>query len=79
MLIRVMWRSPPIGLMKANFDGSTKGNPQRVGCGRVLRYHNPRVVDIVAILVGHLTRHKDKVIVSIYTIKLAIKFSYRNI
>ena len=35
----VKWRSPFMGQIKGNFDGSNKENPRKAGCGDILRDH----------------------------------------
>lgn len=75
----VIWSSPPLGWLKANFDGSTKGNPGRARCGGVLREHYWRVVGVVVITIGHLTSHKVEAIASLYTVRIVVEIVYQNL
>lgn len=41
------WSPPPIGCLKLNFDGASKGNPKPAGFGYVLRNHSGKIVRVV--------------------------------
>ena len=75
----VIWNYHPMGWLKANFYGSTKGNPERAGCGGVLRDHNRRVVDVVAFPIVHLMIHREEAIASLYTIRMVVETSYHKL
>ena len=68
-----------MGQIKANFDGSTKGNPRKVGCRGISRDHCYRVVNAIVIPIGHSTSHIAKVMVTLYTVKLAMDSGYRKL
>lgn len=75
----VIWKSPPNGWIKANFGGSTKGNPGRVGCGGVLRDHNFRVVDVVVFSIGISTSHREEVFMALFTVRKVGEMGIRKL
>ena len=68
-----------MGWIKGNFDGATKGNPGKVGCGGVLRDHTCRIIDAIAIPIGISTSHKAKTMATLYTMRLAMDIGYQNL
>lgn len=68
-----------MGWIKGNFDGATKGNPRKGGCGGVLRDHTSRIVDAIAIPIGIPTSHKAEATTTLYTMGLVVDASYHNI
>ena len=50
--LNIRWKAPPIGWIKGNFDGTTKGNPRKVGCRGVLRNYSSYIIDVIAIPIG---------------------------
>ena len=75
----VKWKSPPMGWIKGNFDGTTKGNPSKAGCGGVLRVHTCRIVDVIAIPIGISTSHKAEAMTTLYTMGLAVETGHQNL
>ncbi|KAF6159409.1 hypothetical protein GIB67_032180 [Kingdonia uniflora] len=49
------WLLPQIGEMKANCDGSSRGNPGRAGCGVVFRDHNAAIQGLMVKSLGVTT------------------------
>lgn len=41
------WTPPPLGVLKLNFDGASKGNPRQAGYGSVIRGHNQNAVRVI--------------------------------
>lgn len=76
---QVIWKSPPIGWLKANFDGFAKGNLGRARCGGVLRDHNSRVVDVVAIPIRLCTSHRAKVSIALFIVKKVVEIGHHNL
>ena len=74
--LNIRWKVPPIGWIKGNFDGATKGNIGRVGCGGVLRNHSSNIIDTIAIPIDISTSHKVEATTSLYTMRMATKTSY---
>ena len=72
----VKWKSPPMGWIKGNFDGATKGNPRKAGCGGVLRDHTCRIIDAIAIPIGISTSHKVEATKTLYTMRLVVETGY---
>ncbi len=68
-----------MGWLKANFDGSTKRNPRRVGCGGVLRDHNSRVVDVVVVPIGSSTSHRVEVLVALFIVIKVVEICYQKL
>ena len=75
----VIWSSPPLGWLKADFDGSSKENLGRARCGGVLRHHYRIEMDSMSIPTGHSISHKEKVIVALYTLRMVVETGYRNL
>ena len=68
-----------MGWIKGNFDGATKGNPSKVGCGGVLRDHTCRIIHAITIPIGISTSHKVEEMVALYNMRLAVETSYQNL
>ena len=65
------WFLPPVGWLKANFDGAAKGNLGRVGVGGIIRNeHGKGIVAFVA-PIGCQTNHYVEALDSHQIIKLA--------
>ena len=75
----VKWCVPPNGWIKGNFDGATKGNPGRAGCGGVLRNHVGNVIDAIAVPIGHSNSHIAEATAALYTMKLAADSGYSKL
>ena len=75
----VLWSSPPLGWLKANFDGYAKENLGKARFGGVLRDHYRIVVDSMSIPIGHSTSYKAEAIAALYTVKMAVETGYRNL
>lgn len=48
-----IWKPPPHGNFKLNFDGASCGNPRSVGVGMVIFYHHANVVQARCHAIGH--------------------------
>ena len=75
--LNIRWKAPPLGSIKGNFDGATKGNPSRAGCGGVLRNHSSNIIDAIAIPISSSTAHKVKANAALYMMRLAVKTGYQ--
>ena len=38
------WNPPPIGFLKLNFDGASKGNPRKVGYGFIIHDYSGKMI-----------------------------------
>ena len=65
-----------MGWIKGNFDGSTKWNPRKDGCGGVLRNHYSIVVYAIAIPIGKSTSHKVEARDTLFTIRMAMEYGF---
>ena len=70
--LNIKWKAPPRGWIKGNFDGATKGNHRKVGCGGVLRDHSGNIIDFIAIPIGISTNHKAEATATLYTTRVAM-------
>ncbi len=68
-----------MGWMKANFDGSNKGNLRKARCDEVLRDHYSRVVDAIAIPIGQSTGHKAKATKFLFMIRMDVEYEFPNL
>ena len=66
-------RPPPMGWIKGNFDGATKGNLKKARCGGIIRDHLGNAIDAIAIPIGISTSHRAEAIIALYTMRLAVK------
>ena len=70
---------PPNGWIKGNFDGASKGNLGRAGCGGVLRDEVGNVIDSIAIPIGISNSHIAEFTAALYTIKLSFDLGYSKL
>ena len=52
-LIPYHWFPPPIGFLKLNFDGASKGNPGPAGFGGVLKNNTVEIIHLYYGTIGH--------------------------
>ena len=72
----IKWKAPPMGQIKGNFDGATKGNPSKAGCRGVLRDHTCNIIDVISIPIGTSTSNKVEATTTLYMMRLAMETSY---
>lgn len=77
--LTIMWNSPSNGWIKGNFDGATKGNPRRAGCGGVLRDHMGNVIDAIAIPIGRTNSHIAEATAALYTMRIVVDLGCPNL
>lgn len=65
-----------MGWIKGNFDGATKGNPGKTGCGGVLRDHTSRIVDAISIPIVISASHKAEATTTLYTMRMVVDSGY---
>ena len=75
----IKWYVPPNGWIKGKFDGVSKGNLGRVGCGGVLRDHVGNVIDAITVPIGHSNSHIAEATTTLCTMKLAIDLWYSKL
>lgn len=75
----VVWMSPPMGWLKANFDSSAKGNLGRVGCGGVLRDFYARVMDAIIVPIGSSTSYRVEVSTSLFVVRRVVRNGYQKL
>ncbi|GLJ21588.1 hypothetical protein SUGI_0400770 [Cryptomeria japonica] len=56
----VVWKPPPPGWVKMNFDGASKGNPGRAGFGAVIRNEYGKLLWSIASLYGIASNNEAK-------------------
>lgn len=52
-----IWKPPPQGHFKLNFDGASRGNPSLVGVGMVIFYHHLNFIQARCHAIGHKTNN----------------------
>lgn len=74
-----VYRKPPKGFMKLNFDGATKGNPGPTGFGRVFRNQQGETEWIYAEHGGTMTNNEAEFMAVYQGIKIARRNRYRKL
>jgi ribonuclease HI len=54
------WVPPPIGFIKMNFNGASKGNPELVGASRVIRDSGGIIIRVYVGSIGNSTNNAAK-------------------
>eukprot|EP00253_Pinus_taeda_P022878 PITA_22878 len=52
------WHRPPVGFLKLNFNGASRGNPELAGIGGVIRNHNGEILYIYSQALGEGTNNE---------------------
>ena len=73
------WDYPPDNWLKINFDGASKGNPGKVGCGIVIRNSNRDNMGSLAIPIGNQTNHVVEASATLHGLIFAKKLNMNNI
>lgn len=50
--VLVSWKYPPLGWVRLNTDGASKGNPGRAGAGGIIRGHRGELFEVFAVNCG---------------------------
>ena len=74
--LNIKWKDPPMGWIKGNFDGVSKGNPSKAGYKGVLRDHTCNIIDGIVIPIGTSTSHKGEATATLYMMRLAVEIGY---
>jgi hypothetical protein len=73
------WSTPPVDLIKLNFDGASKGNPGAAGYGVVFHNHLGHILLINAGSLGHTTNNATKLWGLIRGLQLAIEHNFTKL
>lgn len=52
------WSHPPIGFLKLNFDGASRGKPGLAGIGGIIRNHEGKILHIYNKALGKGTNNE---------------------
>eukprot|EP00253_Pinus_taeda_P002977 PITA_02977 len=58
------WHRPPVGFLKLNFDGASRGNPGLVGIGGVIRNHKGEIPYIYSRALGEVIEGDSEVAIT---------------
>lgn len=73
------WDCPPDNWYNINFDGASKGNPRKVGCGTVIRNSNGDNMGSLAIPIGFETNHVIEASTALHGLLYANKMNMKKI
>jgi ribonuclease HI len=73
------WSPPPIGFIKINFDGASKGNPGPAGFGATLRNSNGKILYLVAGFMGENTNNAAELTGLLHGLQAAIDNHFHKI
>ena len=75
----IQWNTPPVGRVKLNLDGASRGNPGPAGCGGVFREHLGKWLAGFSVNLGVCTSIKAEMMALRHGLKIARDKGFRKV